>query len=240
MSRRKTDKSRVVCAAAVIVAACGLASAQPGPAHEELNQGSRRNESVLHSLDNAGVHDIDLKRATGTVAGRINNPFLRRHPAVLYIENVAGRQFTREGTRPVMDQKNLIFDPHLLPVLVGSTVDFPNSDTVRHNVFSPAKSAKPFNLGTYPAGEVKQVAFDQVGVVPLLCNVHAEMFAYVVVLQNSYFALTDKQGAATLSNVPVGEYILTFWHEDLKSITKHIKVSESNTTEVQFENLTRK
>jgi len=234
------NKSCVVFAAAGILAVCGLASAQPGPTQEELNQADRGTDWLLPNHDYAGVRYVDLKKGTGTVAGKLKSPFLRRRPAVVYIENVAGRQFAPPAKNPVMDQKNLIFIPHLLPVLVGSTVDFPNSDTVRHNVFSPPKSAKPFNLGTYPAGEVKQVAFDKVGVVPLLCNVHAEMSAYVVVLQNPYFALTDKDGAVTLGNVPEGEYTLTFWHEDLKSISKPIKVTQQQITEVQFENLSRK
>lgn len=240
MTGEEVDKSRVAFAAAGILAVLGLGSAQSGPVQEETNRAGRGNESPLQGQDNAGVRDVDLKKGAGTVAGSVNSPFLRRHPAVVYIENVAGRQFTPQATTPVMDQKDLMFVPHVLPVLVGSTVKFPNSDTVRHNVFSPAKSAKPFNLGTYPAGEVKQVVFDKVGVVSLLCNVHAEMSAYIVVLQNPYFALTDKQGAVTISNVPAGEYTLTFWHEDLKSINKRIKVTESQTTEFQFDNLTRK
>lgn len=219
------NKSCVVFAAAGILAVCALASAQPGPTQKELKQADRGTE---------------FKKGTGTVAGKLKSPFLRRRPAVVYIENVPGRQFAPPAKNPVMDQKNLIFIPHLLPVLVGSTVDFPNNDTVRHNVFSPPKSAKPFNLGTYPAGEVKHVTFDKVGVVALLCNVHAEMSAYVVVLQNPYFALTDKDGAVTLGNVPAGEYTLTFWHEDLKSISKPIKVTQQQITEVQFENLAGK
>lgn len=222
------NKSCVVFAAAAILAVCALASAQPRPTQEELKQADRGTE---------------FKKGTGTVAGKLKSPFLRRRPAVVYIENVenvAGRQFAPPAKNPVMDQKNLIFIPHLLPVLVGSTVDFPNSDTVRHNVFSPAKSAKPFNLGTYPVGELKQVTFDKVGVVALLCNMHAEMSAYVVVLQNPYFALTDKDGAITLGNVPEGEYTLTFWHEDLKSVSKRIKVTQQQITEVQFANLAGK
>ena len=234
------NKTCVVWAAAGILTVCGFASAQSGPAQEEPNQADRSAKSLQPNHDNAGVRNVNLEKGTGTVAGKLNSPFLRRNPAVIYIENVTGRQFTPRATTPVMDQENLIFIPHVLPVLVGSTVDFPNNDTVRHNVFLPPKSTKPFSLGTYPAGEVKQVVFDKVGVVPLLCNVHAEMSAYVVVLQNPFFALTDKDGAVSLGNVPEGEYVLTFWHEDLKSISKPIKVTQSQITEVRFENLSRK
>lgn len=183
---------------------------------------------------------VALEQGTGTITGKLKNPFLRRRPAVVYVEKVTGRQFVLPAENPIMDQKNLMFTPSLLPVLVGSTVDFPNSDTVRHNVFSPAKSPKPFNLGTYPAGEVKQLTFDKEGVVPLLCNVHAEMSAYIVVLQNPYFTLTDEAGGFTIRNVPEGEYILTFWHEDLKSVASPIKITREQLSEVQFENVSRK
>ena len=92
-----------------------------------------------------------------------------------------------------MDQKNLAFVPHVLPVVVGTTVDFLNSDQVLHNVFTPDKCAGKFNLGTWPKGETRSVKFDQTGCSPvMLCNVHPEMEGFVVVLQNPYAGVTDK------------------------------------------------
>ena len=134
----------------------------------------------------------------------------------------------------VMDQKELKFVPYVLPILKGATVDFPNSDTVRHNVFSPPGSAKVFDLGTYDVGAVKSVTFDVTGETPLLCNVHAEMSGYVVSLQNPYFCITDETGTYTIEDVPPGKYTLTTWNERLKAVTEDIDVKDGETTNVVF------
>ncbi len=151
----------------------------------------------------------------------------------------------------IMDQRNLEFIPHVLPVLVGATVDFPNNDKVDHNVFSMSRTKK-FNLGSYPAGESKSVVFDKPGIVELRCDVHAEMAAYILVLKNPYFAVTDKQGrfeipdASTLKkigltgvkNLAPGKYFIKTWHEKLKTQKKAIVVPENGDVRIQLD-LTR-
>ncbi len=132
-----------------------------------------------------------------------------------------------------MDQKNLIFIPHILPILVGTTVDFPNSDNVRHNVFSPSK-AKKFNLGTYSAGVVRHVTFDTPGFYPLLCNVHAEMSAFVLVFENPYFAVSNKDGEFEIEDVPAGTYTLKTWHQKLKEGKQEITVPEEGDLAVEL------
>ncbi len=151
---------------------------------------------------------------------------------VVYLENVAGI-FEPPEKKPVLDQKNLIFDPHVLPVLVGTTVKFPNSDYVRHNIFSPSKAQK-FNLGTYSAGVVREVTFDNPGVVILLCNVHTTMSAFIVVLENPYFAQTGPDGKFTINNVPPGTYKIKTWHEKLKEQIQDIKISPGEIVTVNF------
>jgi len=113
-----------------------------------------------------------------------------------------------------MDQKNQEFVPHVLPVLSGTVVHFPNSDTVRHNVFSPSKSKK-FNLGIYPQGVTKDQVMDIPGaaVVSLLCAIHAQLAAFIVVLQNPYFTVPAANGSFAIHNVPPGHYRLVAWHE---------------------------
>ena len=110
----------------------------------------------------------------------------------------------------------MVFIPHVLPVVLGTTVKFLNSDTVLHNVFTPSRAGNKFNLGTWPKGEVKTYIFDKLGEVRLLCNVHPEMEALVVVLPNSHFVKTGPDGSFAIANVPAGKYTLKVWHEKLR------------------------
>jgi len=151
----------------------------------------------------------------------------------------------------IMDQRNLEFVPHILPILVGATVDFPNNDKVNHNVFSMSRTKK-FNLGSYPAGESKSVVFDKPGIVELRCDVHAEMAAYILVMKNPYFAVTDKQGHFEIpdSNTPeqtglsgakdlaAGKYFVKSWHEKLKTQKQAVIVPETGDVTIQLD-LTR-
>lgn len=127
----------------------------------------------------------------------------------------------------VLDQRNLRFTPHVLPVVRGTTVAFPNSDQIPHNVFS-ASEARMFNLGTYAVGETRTVTFNQAGVVELLCNVHPEMSAYILVLDTPYFTPTDKRGAVRIQNIIPGTYSLQFWceHRGVLSTNLHIGAGE--------------
>ncbi len=147
--------------------------------------------------------------------------------AVVYIDRIPGRRFPPPSQPLRLDQVNLTFVPHVLPVLVGTTVAFPNSDEVRHNVFSPGPSK--FNLGTYPRNQIKYHLFDKPGVATLLCNVHAEMSAYVVVTETPYFDVTGKEGRFALKDVPPGKYVLKVWHERGRPATMEITVGEGRT-----------
>ncbi len=188
--------------------------------------------------DDGGKGD-SLPAQTGTIKGVVKSPFSMRFTGVVYLKEVSG-EFKPLEKNPVLDQKNLIFTPHVLPVLVGSTVDFPNSDQVRHNVYSTDKSAQNLNLGTYPTGEVRHVKFENVGVTSLLCNVHAEMSAYVVVCPNPFFSVTDEKGAFEICDVPPGSWTLVLWHEKLESAERPAVVEAGKTTEVEIAGLKKK
>lgn len=136
--------------------------------------------------------------------------------AVVYIDAIPGESFPAPAEPVVMDQLDLEFVPYVLPVQVGTTVQFHNSDSVLHNVFTPAKLADRFDLGTFPQGEVRSHVFDKPGAAVLLCNVHPEMEAWVVVLPTPYFAMTDETGSYSLEGVPPGEHTLNVWHPALK------------------------
>ena len=177
----------------------------------------------------------NLVMAGGTITGKVSCKGVKdAKDTIVYVEKMDG-QFAPPEAHAIMDQQNLTYVPHVLPLLAGTTVDFPNSDTVRHNVFSPPGSTKVFNLGTYDVGVIKTVIFDAIGETPLLCNVHAEMSGYVVALQNPYFVLTDKTGAYTIKDVPSGKYMITTWHEKLRSASQEIEVKDDASTTVNLE-----
>jgi plastocyanin len=133
---------------------------------------------------------------------------------VVYIGKIEGKTFTPPSDSKVLDQIYLAFKPHVLPIVAGSRVKFPNSDEIRHNVFSPnTVDGKRFSLGTYAAGTSKDWVFVKPGVITLLCNVHIEMSAYIVVTETPYFAVTDANGNYAIRDVPPGNYTLNAWHE---------------------------
>jgi plastocyanin len=172
--------------------------------------------------------------STGTIRGEVTCRTVRDCTGtVVYVEKIPGQTFA-PGPEVVLDQVGLTFIPHVLPVLKGTTVAFPNSDEVRHNVFS-ASEAKRFNLGTYSKGVVRHMAFDTPGVVELLCNVHAEMSAYVVVLETPYFALTDPAGAFVLEGVPEGTYPVVAWRAELQPDRRSLTVGDGETVVVDFD-----
>jgi plastocyanin len=118
----------------------------------------------------------------------------------------------REPGRAVMDQRNETFLPRLLAVQTGTTVDFPNSDSTYHNVFSLSR-ARRFDLGRYAAGKTKSVRFDRPGVVRVFCDIHSHMSAFVVVFNHPYFRVTDAEGRFRIDNVPPGTYTVVGWYE---------------------------
>lgn len=161
----------------------------------------------------------------GSISGKVSG---MKGRSVVYVDTIAGKTFPAPKERPVMDQKGLLFNPHILAVQQGTTVDFLNSDNVQHNVFwsSIGNDKKAgHNMGTWPKGEKRPYTFDKAGVVPLLCNVHPEMGGYVVVSPTPYFAETDESGNYTIKDVPDGSYNLVVWHEGAKNQNKAVTVS---------------
>lgn len=152
---------------------------------------------------------------------------------VVYIEYAEGT-FIPPEKHPIMNQIDLAFVPYVLPVLLGTTVDFHNSDDVLNNIFTPSWAGHKFNLGTYPKGVVRSFTFDRLGEVALLCNIHPDMEAYILVLQNPYFAIPDREGKYRINNVAPGVYNLKMWHKRETSPAHAITVEKARETVVDF------
>jgi plastocyanin len=154
--------------------------------------------------------------------------------SAVYVDAVAGKTFPAPTKSVVMDQKQLLFAPHILVVQVGTTVEFLNSDKVAHNIFWPAVSGNKklgHNLGTWPSGQKRDFKFDTPGVVPLLCNVHPEMSGFLVVAPTPYYAETDADGSFKIADVPAGSYTVTAWHEGMKTQSKPVTVGGDATVD---------
>lgn len=170
----------------------------------------------------------------GTIEGRV-----RGSGAMTDLSNFVILVDDLEGPTPVpeppavLNQKGLRFVPHVLVVPVGAWVEFPNSDPVSHNVFS-ISDAKRFNLGMYRRGIRRRIRFDQPGVVELLCNVHVEMSAYIVVVKNPFFARPGPDGSYRIDGVPPGQHRLRCWHERLPVQEREVQVPETGSVTVDF------
>ena len=165
----------------------------------------------------------------GTITGTVDASIPKyKGDAVVYLLGVKGPVTPQHAS---VDQKSLVFVPHVTAVPVGSTVDFRNNDKVNHNIFS-ASAAKKFNLGTYNPGMSKPVTFDKPGAINLLCNVHSEMSAWVVVTENQYAAVSEHDGKFTINNVPAGTYKITAWSEKLKAQETSVTVADGKTATV--------
>jgi plastocyanin len=166
---------------------------------------------------------------------------------LIYIVKAPSVHMDLSKAKFIMNQQNLTFIPHILPVPVGATVHFPNNDKVNHNIFSLSRTNK-FNLGSYKPGESKTVRFDKPGIVELRCDVHAEMAAYIMVLKNPYFAITDDQGRFEIPNskyleqngiqgikdLPPGKYVLKIWHEKLKTQKQIVTIPENGAVSIEI------
>ncbi len=180
-----------------------------------------------------GTHRAPAGDISGTVKAKgVKNS----GDAVIYIDKIPSKTFPAPAEHAVMNQKNLMFVPHVLPIAVGTTVDFLNSDNVLHNVFSPDACSEKFNLGSWPKGHTKSYTFKAPGCVStLLCNVHPEMEGYVVVVETPYFAVSATDGSYSIKNVPPGKYTLKIWHEKLKGADVSVDVPEKGSATVDFD-----
>jgi plastocyanin len=162
---------------------------------------------------------------------------------VITAEPESGKPMPVAPQKTVMDQVDLSFTPDVMVIPVGTTVSFPNSDQVSHQVYS-FSPAKRFQLPLYRGKAHAPVVFDQAGIVTLGCNIHDNMVAYIVVTPAPYFGRTDAHGTWAIPNVPEGAYRIRLWHPLLKDPTVMLErpvhvTSGNNDVSLKIDDITR-
>jgi len=163
------------------------------------------------------------------------------HNVVIYVDGdstklPADHELIDARRRGVMSQRGERFTPHVVPVVVGATVEFPNDDDVYHNVFSLSGAAGPqgFDLGRYPKGASRSITFTRSGTVQVFCHIHSDMSGVVLVLPNPFFASPDDAHHFAIDAVPEGTYTVVGWHDRIKPVTRRVHVTAGQTTTVNF------
>jgi plastocyanin len=136
-----------------------------------------------------------------------------------------------------VDQVDKQFVPYVKVIFAGSTIRFPNSDNIRHQVYS-FSPAKKFELPLYTGAQAQPVLFDKTGVVVLGCNIHDWMIGYVYVSETPFFAKTGAAGTALLADLPAGDFLIRVWHPSLdgseQSTTQRIAVAADGSNRAEW------
>ncbi len=182
-----------------------------------------------------------------TFQGKTRLPGMKLSEVVVSIEDFTYSNASANGKElaatngAVLNQKDLAFTPRVLPILAGTEVSFRNDDKVFHNIRSKSP-AYQFNFGqisSSKAPNVRKIKFDKPGIVPIDCDVHSEMHAFVLVKPNPFFALADEKGLFSLQHLPAGKYKIQAWHEKFEPVVKEIAITEGQATTVEL-NLEKK
>jgi plastocyanin len=170
-------------------------------------------------------------KATGEIIGIVESGGSRVAGAVVSLSGVSG-SFSPPSQPVTMNQKDKEFLPHVLAILKGTTVKFDNSDPYFHNVFSSSR-VKTFNVSQEKKGDTSTILFDKIGLIPIRCHIHAAMKAYIVVLPNPYFGVSNDKGQFRISDVPAGSYTIKVWSEK-GTATQTIDVPAGDRAKVIF------
>lgn len=158
-----------------------------------------------------------------------------RRRVVVYLEPTPALMAVQTmPTRSRMDQRDERFVPRLLAITTGSTVEFPNNDTTFHNVFSLSRP-RTFDLGRYPPGKNGAIRFDRPGIVPVFCDIHSHMSAYILVFTHPFFAISDEGGRYSIADIPAGSYAVSVWSELGQSPSRRVTIGVDSPVEADFE-----
>jgi plastocyanin len=205
------------------------------PAAAQAQDGSGRIEGVAFlaprlTSQHQRVRIYSEPGARETAPGPAESPL---ENVVVYLEAAPRGAGGSGGSEPTMRQRDERFVPHVLPIVAGTAVAFPNDDPIYHNVFSLSR-AKSFDLGRFARGESRTIVFPRAGLVQVFCHIHADMSAYILVLDNRFFAKPDSSGHFAIDGIPPGEYRLVAWHERIHPISQPVRVVAGQTTAVRL------
>jgi plastocyanin len=191
-------------------------------------------------------HGIGLLAALAALIGAVTGGVVAAPADLAGTVDVAGRphqeavvwldaQQAPRGVPPraVMSQRNLTFEPHVLAVRSGTTIELPNDDRVFHNVFS-FHDGKRFDLGLYPVGTSKRLTFEHAGLSRIFCNIHPGMAAYVLAVDTPFFAVSDSQGRFSIPAVPPGVYTYHAWRAGSEVLTGSVTVESETRLDVRW------
>jgi plastocyanin len=170
----------------------------------------------------------------GRVEGVVEVERGTRGALVVYLEPADPRHYEPPAASALIDQIDLRFVPQVVAVVPGTTVAFPNSDPILHNVFSPRGPGDGFNLGTYPPGETRARRFTEPGVHVILCHMHPDMVAYVAVVPTPYNGVVDAEGRFAIEAVPAGAYTLRVWRARRLAYEQEVAVTAGAATELRI------
>ena len=151
---------------------------------------------------------------------------------VISLTPLSGKLKPAPGTYR-MQQNYREFKPHVLPIVRGSKVQFLNSDPFLHHIYSVSDAAS-FDLPKHGQGMTREVSFNRAGVVEIFCGIHSRMNAYIVVLDNNFFAMPTSNHRYQLSGVPSGNYQLRAWHPRANSVVKPVQVPASGLVQMDI------
>lgn len=190
--------------------------------------------ALLHAVGLLLAASVASPAFAGEVRGRVALHGVDASDVVIYVKDAPGPAPAPPAKRPVINQRFLKYAPRVLAVSAGTEVDFCNQDGVAHNTFSPTAGSK-FDLGAYPRGECRPTRFDKPGMSVVLCNVHVEMVAYVMVFAHGLFTQPAPDGSFALPHVPGGEQTVVLWRPRMPPIEQVVKVGEGEPAVISLE-----
>jgi len=179
---------------------------------------------------------VAVEASAGTITGKVTASGVKdARNVVVYLDRIAGKEFPAPPDPAVMQQINKEFIPHVLPILKGGSVSFSNSDGILHNVHLYQGRRSLFNVATPAGAKPITKTLREPGEMAVLCDVHPEMSAYIIVLETPYAAVTDADGHYEIADVPPESYTLKTWHEKLKPISQSVSLQGEQTVTVNLE-----